>query len=306
MLQWLLLLYLILHGIVCLLLYLGVRSGILGFSGQLLPIVALVPGAGIVVAAAAWWNSLRRKTGKRRIDLEELHLGEEDLRFSKLDAQERNEAVIPLEEAMSINDAETRRRLMLDILHEDPDAYVELLQEARLDEDIEVTHYASTAIMEIKREHELALQRAETDYRADPENYENINKYLYSLKRYLDSGLIDENIRFVYSTRYGEVLRQKISLEPENMDARLQAIDNFLSMENMTEAAWMAEAMIARWPSRQEPWLAKLKVCQHSYDREGIQSVLREVKKRNIYLTPEARSVLRFWEEEGKEEQESV
>ena len=101
-------------------------------------------------------------------------------------------------------------------------------------------------------------------------------------------------------------MRQKISLEPENMDARLQAIDNFLSMENMTEAAWMAEAMIARWPSRQEPWLAKLKVCQHSYDREGIQSVLREVKKRNIYLTPEARSVLRFWEEEGKEEQESV
>lgn len=306
-LSWLIWIYLIVHVIVCILMYLGVRLGILCFSGQLMPLVALVPGAGILVAAAAEYNSRFHKTGTRRIDLEDLHLEEEDLRFSKPDSEGREEVVIPLEEAMSVNDAETRRRLMLDILHENPNAYVELLQEARLDDDIEVTHYASTAIMEMQREHELALQKAETEYRADPENYENINKYLHSLSRYIKSGLIDENIRFVYRTRYGEVLKQKIALEPENMDAMLQAVDNYIDMENITEASAMAETMVIKWPNREESWLARLKVCQHTYDRAGIQSVIREVKKRNIYLTPQGRSIISFWEEDdGKEEQEHV
>lgn len=307
MLQRLLGIYLIIHVIVCVLLYLGVRFHILRFSGQLLPLIALVPGAGIVVAVAAEYNSRCHKTGKRRIDLEELHLGEEDLRFSTLDSEGTEEVVIPLEEAMSVNDAETRRKLMLDILHENPNAYVELLQEARLDDDIEVTHYASTAIMELQREHELALQKAETEYRADPENYENVNKYLHSLERYIKSGLIDENIRFVYRARYGEVLKQKIALEPENMDAMLQAVDNYMDMGNITEASAMVESMIIRWPNREEAWLAKLKVCRNAYDQAGIQSVIREVKKRNIYLTPQGRSILSFWEEdEGKEEQAHV
>jgi hypothetical protein len=39
---------------------------------------------------------------------------------------------------------------MLDIMREDPAEFIQLLQQARLNDDIEVTHYASTAMMEFK------------------------------------------------------------------------------------------------------------------------------------------------------------
>lgn len=297
-LQWWVVLYLVLHCIACVLLYVGIRLHLIRFSSQLLPVVVLVPGAGVVVALLAEYNSRLHKTGGRKIELEELRLQEDDLRLSRLDNEEQEEQIIPLEEAMSVNEAEVRRKLMLDILHENPGAYVELLQKARLDEDIEVTHYASTAMMEMQREFELELQKAETEYRKNPDQYENVNQYLNILNRYLHSGLIGDNIRFVYRTRYEQILKQKIEMEPENMEVRMQAVDNYIDAGNMTEAHAMVNAMINRWPSREEPWLAKLKICQYTYDYAGIQSVLSEIKKRNIYLSLESKEVIRFWEKE--------
>ena len=122
-------LYLLVHLLFCLLIYIGIRTRILKFSEQVFPIVLLVPVFG-VLAAVADYNSRFHKLGIRPISLEELHLPLEDLRLTRLEGDDRQNAVIPLEEAMSINDAETRRKLMLEILHQNPDEYISLLQEA--------------------------------------------------------------------------------------------------------------------------------------------------------------------------------
>src|SRR5699024_3027342 len=116
----------------------------------------------------------------------------------------------PLEEALSVNDAKTRRQLMLEILHQNPGAYVELLQQARMDDDIEVTHYASTAMMELQRDFEINLQRAEQEYEKQPDQPEKLDRCLYCLRKYIDSGLIEESILFVYRTRYAELLQKKL------------------------------------------------------------------------------------------------
>lgn len=300
-LRLIIILYLILHILLCILVYVGIRTRVLKFSEQLFPIIAMVPVAGMAAAVAAEIMSRFRKGGKKEMSLEELHMAE-DVRLQRLEESEGDSMVVPLEEALSVNDAKTRRQLMLEILHQNPGAYVELLQEARMDDDIEVTHYASTAMMELQRDFEMNLQRAEQEYEKQPDQPEKLDRCLYCLRKYIDSGLIEESILFVYRTRYAELLQKKLEQEPENMQACQYAVDNYLGLSNYREAKFLADRMQNRWPDREESWLSTLKVCQQMNDAEGIRRVLRKVKQGNVYLSPAGREAIAFWdtEERGK------
>lgn len=300
-LRLIIILYLILHILLCILVYVGIRTRVLKFSEQLFPIIAMVPVAGMAAAVAAEIMSRFRKGGKKEMSLEELHMAE-DVRLQRLEESEGDSMVVPLEEALSVNDAKTRRQLMLEILHQNPGAYVELLQEARMDDDIEVTHYASTAMMELQRDFEMNLQRAEQEYEKQPDQPEKLDRCLYCLRKYIDSGLIEESILFVYRTRYAELLQKKLEQEPENMQACQYAVDNYLGLSNYREAKFLADRMQNRWPDREESWLSTLKVCQQMNDAEGIRRVLRKVKRGNVYLSPAGREAIAFWdtEERGK------
>ncbi len=292
-----LIVYVILHILLCVLIYLGIRSRVLKFSTQLFPIVVLVPVAGVLAAIVADILSRLRKAGSKPISLEELHLGLEDLRLSHVEEDTAdNETIIPLEEAISINDAETRRKLMLEILHRNPNEYLSLLQKARLDDDIEVSHYASTAMMEVEREYELSLQKAEKDYNDDPDSQEKLDFYLHTLQQYIASGLIDENILFVYTRRYSELLDDKIKKKPDDMSCYSEAVDNCLSLGSFTRAEEYANQMIEKWPSEEDAWFAKLKIYRSMNNGDGIKRIISEMMRRKIYLTPEGRATIRFWD----------
>ena len=74
---------------------------------------------------------------------------------------------MPLEEALIVNDPAYRRRLMLSMLTEEPDAYLAQLQAAKLNDDVEVAHYAATAVAQISKESDLKLQQLERAFKTD-------------------------------------------------------------------------------------------------------------------------------------------
>lgn len=289
--------YLVVHLFLCLIIYIGVRTHFLMFSEQLMPIIVLVPFSGIIIAFIADYDSRLQKNGTKPISLEELHLGIEDLRLKSIETNTEKTVVIPLEEAMLVNDAETRRKLMLEILQQNPEQYLSLLQEACMDDDIEVSHYASTAIMEMQRNFELALQKAEKEYIKNSDDSEKLSIYLACMERYIQSGLIDENVLLVYKKRYSELLKKEIKFRPEEMDTYTKAIDNCIVIKNYTEAKMYSDKMVSKWPAREETWLSALKVCHIINDVAGIKNVLDEVKRRNVFLTPTGKSIIKFWEQ---------
>lgn len=293
-----LILYAVIHAVICIAVYICVRSRILKFSEQLMPIIVLVPAAGLGTAVIADYYSRRHKSGTRALTVEELHLDYEDLRLQNLTPEDSGNVVIPLEEAMSVNDAKTRRKLMLEILHQNPQQYAELLHNACMDEDIEVSHYASTAVMELQREYEYTLQKSEKEYREKPDNREIRDRYIKVLGSYIASGLVDENILFVYRNRFADVLKKKISDQPEDMDAVLQAVGNYIELGRYTDAGELAGQAVRKWPAREEPWFAKLEVCERTNDGEGIKRVISQMKKRNVYLTNRGKSIIAFWDRE--------
>ena len=292
-----LILYLSIHIILCVAGWILLRCRILKCSEQLLPVALLVPFFGMILLLLAEIFTRCGKTGSKALALEELHLDGDDLKLLNPEQDRETDNIIPLEEALAINDAMTRRKLMLEILRQNPEEYISLLQDARMDSDIEVNHYASTAIMEISRDYDLALQKAEQNYRDTPDDPGSLEQYIKGLKRYIDSGLINKNVLFVYRYRLSELFEVQMDQSPENIQSHVQAVQNYISSRNYTRAMELLERMLEKWPRQESVWLAKLQLHAEMRDSAGIKAVLAEIRSRNIYLSPEGRSIVGFWEE---------
>lgn len=295
-----LLTYSILHILICGLIYLGLRLNWLHFSRQMMPMILLVPVAGILTAVAAEIILRTGKNGSRDITLEDPHLEYADLRLHHID-RDTHSQVIPIQEALRINNASTRRALILDIMRQDPQNYIQQLREACSDTDLEVSHYASTAMMEIQREFELSTQQAEADYAKNPTDPANLHRAIRAMQQYIDSGMINPSVVPAYRDRLALLLEKQIADFPEDMEARLAAVDNYLALENLTSAKALSDAAVQRWPNREQVWLTRLKVCFALEDAAGIRDTLEQIQQRNVYLSPEGRSRLQFWQNTTKE-----
>lgn len=78
-------------------------------------------------------------------------------------------------------------------------------------------------------------------------------------------------------------------------------MDNYLALENLTGAKALADAAVQRWPNREQVWLSQLKVCYAMRDAGGIRNTLQQIHQRNVYLSPEGRSILQFWQNTQEE-----
>lgn len=268
-----------------------------------MPIVFLVPVAGVICAVIAEYYARNARAGMTGTMAEELYSDETDLRMKKLVPDEEEGIVIPLEEAMSINDSMTRRQLILNILRKSPEQYTGLLQKACTDEDIEVSHYASTAVMEIQRGYDYELQKSERLYHQDESNAGYRNEYINHLKDYIESELIDENVLFLYRQRLSGVLRAKIREKPEDMEAVVCASENYLALKNFAQAEKLAEAAVRKWPDCERPLLALLAVYEQTNNGEGIENIIRHVKDGNVYLSNHGKNVLAFWDKAAQTEE---
>lgn len=283
------------HLVLCALICLALHLGWLRFSRQMLPMILLVPLFGVLTAIVAEVILRTGRNGSRDITLEDPHLENADLRLHTI-TRDHHGQVIPIQEALRINNAETRRNLILEILHQDPRNYILQLQEACSDSDLEVSHYASTAMMEIQREFELTTQQAEADHAKHPEDPGKLSHAIHCMQRYIDSGLINASVAPAYRHRLAALLEKQIASAPEDMATRLAAVDNYLAIGNLTGAQIQSDAAVRRWSGREQVWLSRLKVCHAMADTDGMRTTLDEIRRRNIYLSPEGRSVLQFWQ----------
>lgn len=66
------------------------------------------------------------------------------------------------------------------------------------------------------------------------------------------------------------------------------------------EAAYEGiQAVLDRWPKEEAGYLRLIQYYSHIRDRNGIDRVLAMIRHRHIFLSPEGRGTVRFWEKDG-------
>ena len=164
------LILLFLHLLICVLTWIGIRTHFLKGKRYLMVPVIFIPFFGVLCIGLLQLQFFLKKENSRPIGLEKLRINEEIYK-NNVQVREKNDRdIVPLEEALLINEPELRRQLIMNILNDDPSRYMELLEKARLNEDVEVVHYAITAMVELSKDYDSRLQTMERTYAAAPDD----------------------------------------------------------------------------------------------------------------------------------------
>lgn len=288
---------LLIHTLVCLVLSTLVKLGMLPVRGHMLPAMVLVPlwGPLLLVLCArgeAFGDALEDGT------LESLRLNDEIRRGMQVQVREGDAGVVPLEEALIVNDPIDRRRLMLSMLTEDPDAYLAQLQAAKLNDDVEVAHYAATAVAQISKESDLKLQQLERAFKTDPST-ENLDAYCDYLGTYLDSGLAEGRVEQIQRQQYARLLARRCERE-DGAALRIRYATALADAGELDEAEAVITQLVAEVPDDQEAWMLCLRLAVMRRDGEAVQQVIDAIDNQHVYLSAENRDKLAFWRDGGE------
>lgn len=283
---------LLIHTLVCLVLWALVKLGILPVRGHMLPVMVLVPlwGPLLLVLCArgeAFGDALEDGT------LESLRLNDAIRRGMQVQVREGDAGVVPLEEALIVNDPSDRRRLMLSMLTEEPDAYLAQLQAAKLNDDVEVAHYAATAVAQISKESDLKLQQLERAFKADP-SAENLDDYCDYLGDYLASGLAEGRVAQIQRQQYARLLARRCERE-DGAVLRIRYATALADAGELDEAEAVITQLVAEVPDEQEAWMLCLRLAVMRRDGEAVQQVIDAIDNQHVYLSAENREKLAFW-----------
>lgn len=286
---------LLIHALVCLVLWTLMKLGLLPVRGHMLAVMVLVPLWGPLLVVLLIARSAVLGDDLKDARLEALRINDDMHRSMLVQGREGDDGVVPLEEALIVNDPGDRRRLMLSMLTEDPDAYLAQLQAAKLNDDVEVAHYAATAVAQISKESDLKLQQLERAFKTDP-SAQNLNAYCDYLGTYLASGLAEGRVAQIQRQQYARLLARRCERE-DGLALRVRYATALADAGEVDEAEDVAERLVADTPDEQDVWMLCLRLAVLRHDGEMVQRVIDAVDKQHVYLSAENRERLAFWRE---------
>jgi len=285
------------HLFVCAAYFALTRLHIAHASDSVLIIMVLVPVFGPLSVLGFEWARMGNHAGTSLADIENQLLCDGTYNKIMVEDDDKTESIIPLEEAILINDSLTRRSIMIDILHHNPAQYLKLLKIARFNEDIEVAHYATTTIMEIQRDFELSISRQLAYLQDHQDDEEALDRYIDILGEYIDSGLLEGYLLSNQRKMYSRLLRRKIVLCPDNKQAYFRMADNETQMQNYMEAEKILEEMLNKWPDDENVWFSGVQLYVESKNSRKMEMVLDRMKSAPIRWTAKGKEKMKFWSE---------
>lgn len=219
--------------------------------------------------------------------------------------KDRELNIIPLEEALVINNFTDRRRTLIEVLKQDTLKYMEKLQHAISNDDTETSHYAVSAIMEIKSKLLTSIQELEVKYEQSNVDKEISESYIEVLDKYLNSGLLDPRTKRKYQFTYLSVLKNYLEVITPKEHYYEEKLRMELELGIYTEAEQTANEYVEEFPKSEKAYLSLLKYYYVVKSNDNFFSAIEKIKLAPIKLSNEGITILRFWTKGVNNEAES-
>ena len=256
--------------------------------------VLLVPIFGPLVALIVDLLVVYGKAGTKSLEIDDGAFAD-DILWKTLKRFQEQGDLVPLEEALLINDTRTRRKYMLETLYEDPLKYLDILLIAKNNSDVETSHYATTSISYVQRSFQLTIQKSAMEIEKHPNNLELLDDYLRTLANYIESGLLEghllKNLRLDYAT----VLDKKLAKIHNDKDALIEKLRNSIELGNYVSAVEVSELLKKYYPEDEETWIEAIRVCVEGNDREKLAETIVEMQNQIVLWTEVGREQIAPW-----------
>lgn len=215
------------------------------------------------------------------------------LRKSEID---KWEDIVPIEDALVLNDKITKRNLIMNALKDDAYTHLNFLKKAVKDKDTEVSHYAAIAIMEVKRKLTLTIQQLKSKYELGDKKDSLINEaYAKALKKYIESSLLDNKSYIKYIDAYSKVLQNLINNGDVKEIYYADKIRCDIIMNQYDEAISMSRKYMMEFPRSDTPYILLLKIYFIKSNRIKFDEIMKELISSNIKIKRESLEIVRFW-----------
>ncbi len=224
---------------------------------------------------------------------EEIIVAKEKIR----DEVKEVDKLVPLTDALVMNNSFVRRRMILDIINDDSEEHLPLIREASLNDDTEVVHYATTIISEISAKYEKEIKSAKEAYLSDPDDEKKLYRYASLLKRYLENRLVFGELEKMKRAEYSGVLKEKLKFR-STIQIHAQIIENEIALQNFAEAQKYLDRMKREWPLDEWTWILEFKFFCKQNQMDRAKEIAIEAGKNNIYFSTKYKSFMSFFLEE--------
>ena len=301
---------LLLHFVMVVLVWLySARAGNLRWE-YIIPI-GLVPifGPGLAITIELLYKY--GTPGDKPVELEALKL-DNDIYWNTFKEPEEDSDVIPLEEAILLNDPTTRRKAVLDTFRYDSTKYMDVLKVARTNEDVDTTHYATIRITMTQRDFENDLQKLAAAHNQCPTDLTLLSEYINLLEKYIDSELADYAILHIQRKLYMSLLNEKLALLDEEYQKgvlrehfykreRKQTLVRKLRVcndlqEDCEDAENVVSLLKQEWPDDEQTWIEALRMCVEWRNVPCFHETVEQISgAKNIAWTRQGKAQVRPW-----------
>ena len=260
---------------------------------NILPILC-IPFFGVLSALAA---DLVNITNQHKEDLDPIETFSlsEDIYWKSIKKREEAQNIVPLEEALIINDRQTRKKLILEMLLDDPMKNINILLLARENNDVDTAHYANTIIAKIQRNFQLQVQQLSVEHEADPDNSSILNNYIEILGNFIESGLSEAFLLKRQRVAFADLLEKKISLDGWNKKILLKKIHNCLALKDLNTAIEANEILKENFPDDEQTWINALRISVAGHDAVRLEETINEINHREISWSLSGKEQVSTW-----------
>ncbi|MBS4196426.1 hypothetical protein [Lederbergia citri] len=207
---------------------------------------------------------------------------------------EREINIIPFQDALLSNDNNLKREMLIDSLKNGVKD-IGVLNKAIKSDDTETAHYAATAIMEIQRKYVTALHDLMKRLEESPFDYEVMDRYAETLKKYVDSGMIDQETKIQYQMQFSDLLENLLNSPLRCKQYFVDKINCDVELGNFKKAQFYSQQFIEAYPLDEASYLTAMKVYYAVQNRKKLAEILNTLRKTPIQLSPKGLKALHFW-----------
>lgn len=254
------------------------------FRTEMLIPMILLPGVGLLMALAIDYLIARSRSGKRTLEMEEFHL-DTDIYWRSIKKGSENSDIVPLEEAIALNDPQIRRKLLLDSLFEDPKRFLDILLVARENPDTEITHYATTTISKIRSDFLKKIKNLSSqakDIHSTPDGI--LNGLTAEINAYIQSGILEDTLLVTQREKLNECLTEKLRRDPFDEDSIFLKIENNFELGMLSDSKALITNLIKSNPKDENIWLKAMDFSLRAGDTVFFQFVKTKLNENAQYV----------------------
>lgn len=205
--------------------------------------------------------------------------------------------LVPMEEAIMIDDKENLRQLLLTVLRGDVSKSISAVSKALNSSDSEASHYAASAIMDIMNDFQNTLQKFHAQLEANPDDREVNQLFIEYLIKMLNANFLsDLEIKtYVYMLQSNcETVYQKdpTILHPEYYTSVVNLLMRIGDIQ--TASQWVGRLQ-QNYPDNMEMYRCALHFYFDIKDKNSFFHYLNQLKKSDISIDKDLLELIRVF-----------